>query len=42
MLGALNWIGLWYEPERGDYATIQRLADEYADFIVAGLRRSRP
>jgi AcrR family transcriptional regulator len=42
VLGALNWIGLWYEPERGDHATIRRLADEYANFIVAGLRRSRP
>ncbi|MFI5610010.1 TetR/AcrR family transcriptional regulator [Amycolatopsis sp. NPDC051903] len=40
-LGALNWISLWYDPERGDYATVQRVANEYADFIVNGLRRSR-
>jgi AcrR family transcriptional regulator len=42
VLGALNWISLWYDPERGDFASRARLAEEYADFIVAGLRRSRP
>jgi len=41
VLGALNWISLWFDPERGDYASIQRLADEFADFIVGGLRLSR-
>lgn len=41
LLGALNWISIWYDPERGDYATVQRVANEYADFIVGGLRRSR-
>jgi AcrR family transcriptional regulator len=41
ILGALNWISIWYDPERGDYATVQRMADEFADFIVNGLRRSR-
>lgn len=40
LLGALNWISLWYDPERGDYATMARLATEYADFAVGGLRRS--
>lgn len=40
-LGALNWINMWYDPERGDYATVQRVANEYADFIVNGLRGSR-
>jgi hypothetical protein len=40
LLGALNWISLWYDPQRGDYNTRQRVADEYADFIVGGLRRS--
>jgi AcrR family transcriptional regulator len=40
-LGALNWISIWYDPERGDFATVQRVANEYADFIVNGLRRSR-
>lgn len=41
VLGALNWISIWYDPERGDFATVQRVANEYADFIVNGLRRSR-
>jgi AcrR family transcriptional regulator len=41
VLGALNWISLWYNPERGDYSTVQRVANEYADFVVNGLRRSR-
>ena len=40
LLGALNWISLWYDPQRGDYNTRQRVADEYADFILGGLRRS--
>ncbi|KQX62808.1 TetR/AcrR family transcriptional regulator [Angustibacter sp. Root456] len=40
-LGALNWISLWYDPDRGDWSTVQRVASEYADFIVNGLRRSR-
>jgi AcrR family transcriptional regulator len=42
VLGALNWISIWYDPERGDFATVQRVSNEYADFIVNGLRRSRP
>ncbi|MQA03288.1 MAG: TetR family transcriptional regulator [Streptosporangiales bacterium] len=42
VLGALNWISLWYDPERGDYAGIAKVADEYADFVVNGLRRNRP
>lgn len=41
ILGALNWISIWYDPDRGDYATVQRVASEYADFIVNGLRRQR-
>lgn len=41
VLGALNWISLWYDPQRGDYSTVHRVANEYADFIVSGLRRSR-
>jgi len=40
-LGALNWISLWYDPDRGDWSTVQRVASEYADFIVNGLRSSR-
>jgi len=42
VLGALNWISLWYDPARGDFASRARLADEYADFVVRGLRWSRP
>jgi len=42
LLGALNWISLWYDPERGDFASRARVAEEYADFVVGGLRRSRP
>jgi AcrR family transcriptional regulator len=41
VLGALNWISLWYDPERGDFASRARVAEEYADFVVGGLRRSR-
>ncbi len=41
VLGALNWISLWYDPQRGDYSTVHRVANEYADFIVSGLQRSR-
>jgi len=40
LLGALNWISLWYDPQRGDYSTVQRVANEYADFVVSGLRRA--
>jgi AcrR family transcriptional regulator len=40
LLGALNWIPIWFNPERGDFATIERVASEFADFAVNGLRRS--
>lgn len=45
VLGALNWISIWYDPDRdgGDgvrgRAALDRVADEYADFIVNGLLR---
>lgn len=42
VLGALNWISLWYDPARGDFASRARLAEEYADFVVSGLRWCRP
>lgn len=42
LLGALNWISLWYDPERGDFTSRARLAEEYADFLVGGLRWCRP
>lgn len=40
-LGAINWITIWYDPERADAATIHRMASEHADFVVNGLR-ARP
>lgn len=42
VLGALNWITLWYDPARGDDADVGRIADEYAEFVVGGLRRVAP
>lgn len=47
VLGALNWISIWYDPERDadpadetrGSADPDRVADDYADFIVNGLRR---
>lgn len=38
ILGALNWINMWYRPRRGDEETKARLAEEFARFIVGGLR----
>jgi len=42
VLGALNWITVWYDPERDSAdgtAAINGVADAYADFVVNGLRR---
>lgn len=39
ILGALNWMNMWYHPRRGDQATKERFADEFAAFIVGGLRK---
>lgn len=42
LLGALNWITLWYRPEEpqqeGTRPAIHRIADEFAEFVVGGLR----
>lgn len=39
VLGVLNWIGMWYDPERTSTADGRvALADQLADFAVAGLR----
>jgi AcrR family transcriptional regulator len=38
ILGAVNWIPRWYSP-RGS-ATSQEIADRFADYLIAGLRRS--
>jgi AcrR family transcriptional regulator len=37
ILGAANWITRWYDPAGG--AGSQEIADTFADFLVAGLRR---
>jgi AcrR family transcriptional regulator len=37
MLGAVNWIPRWYNPEGP--ATSQQIADRFADYLIAGLRR---
>lgn len=39
VLGALNWISIWYDPDRGETAALERIAEDYADFVVNGLRR---
>jgi len=36
ILGALNWIPRWYNPEGP--ATSGEIADRFADFLLAGLR----
>ena len=37
LFGAVNWIPRWYSP-RGP-ATSQEIADRFADYLIAGLRR---
>jgi AcrR family transcriptional regulator len=39
MFGAVNWIPRWYNPEGA--ATSQTIAELFADFFIAGLRRTR-
>lgn len=39
-LGSLNWIPIWYVPERGSEEDIERVADSFARFIVNGLKGS--
>jgi AcrR family transcriptional regulator len=38
MFGAVNWIPKWFSPDGP--ATSQQIADRFADFFVAGLRRA--
>jgi len=38
ILGAVNWIPRWFKPEGP--ATSKTIADLFADFFVAGLRRA--
>ena len=37
VFGAVNWIPRWYSPSGP--ATSQEIADRFADFLIAGLRR---
>lgn len=38
LMGAVNWIPRWFSPEGP--ASSQQIADAFADFFVAGLRRA--
>jgi AcrR family transcriptional regulator len=38
ILGAVNWIPRWYSPEGP--ASSQEIADRFADYLIAGLRRA--
>lgn len=37
VLGVLNWITVWYRPERSSDDSMRQIADTFADFIVRGL-----
>jgi AcrR family transcriptional regulator len=38
ILGAVNWIPRWFDPEGP--ATSHEIAERFADFLIAGLRRT--
>ena len=38
ILGAVNWIPRWYSPDGP--STSQEVADQFADYLIAGLRRT--
>ena len=38
ILGAVNWIPRWYNPDGP--ASSQEIADRFADYLIAGLRRA--
>jgi TetR/AcrR family transcriptional regulator len=38
ILGAVNWIPRWYSP--GGPSTSEEIADKFADYLIAGLRRT--
>jgi len=43
LLGALNWLTVWYQPRRGESeADIEAIARPLADFVVKGLRKGEP
>lgn len=37
ILGAVNWIPRWYDPDGP--AASQEIADQFADYLIGGLRR---
>ena len=39
LLGAINWIPRWYNPEGP--ASSQEIADRFADYLLAGLRLTK-
>jgi len=43
MLGALNWMTLWYRPRSGETVeTRRKIANEHADFVLMGVEGARP
>jgi len=43
LLGALNWLTVWYHPRRGETGEdIDVIARTIADFVVKGLRKGGP
>jgi AcrR family transcriptional regulator len=38
LFGAVNWIPRWYNP--GGPSTSEEIADKFADYLIAGLRRT--
>ena len=38
ILGAVNWIPRWYDPDGP--ASSKEIADRFADYLIAGLRRT--
>ncbi|MDF2096629.1 TetR/AcrR family transcriptional regulator [Aquibaculum arenosum] len=43
VLGALNWLTVWYQPRRGESSEdIEIIARMIADFVVKGLRKGEP
>lgn len=38
ILGAVNWIPRWYNPDGP--STSQEIADQFADYLIAGLRQA--
>lgn len=37
-LGSLNWIPIWYAPERSTPDDVERVAEAFATFIVSGMK----